>query len=302
MKDIINNIIKDLGEDKPIKGILLKAQIVASKLDNKEFGEWIHNEQNGYPNAKNIPEYRVLNAIVKANISVPYMGIYTNYTIPEGIFDNDIINDRLYHVRITQSLSEIENLCKENKNGILTSICSAIAYPEVNKHVRGNAEKVWQEFSASSCLGIVDSFKSKLLSFFLELDRKIDAGVDFSKIEGQNTINQIMNNYYINSVVANTGNGNVSTGNISDNASILLISDEEQKAKIQELISKLVSEAKKIDNEDLQMAVDTISEECKKPSWAKKTLKLGLNAVQGIATGIAANQLTPIVAQALALL
>lgn len=57
-----------------------------------------------------------------------------------------------------------------------------------------------------------------------------------------------------------------------------------------------------IDNSDLKMAIDTIKEECNKPSWGKKTLKLALNAIQGIATGIAANQLTPIVTQALALL
>lgn len=39
IKDIIDKIIQDLGDDKPIKGILLKAQIVASQLNNKEFEE-----------------------------------------------------------------------------------------------------------------------------------------------------------------------------------------------------------------------------------------------------------------------
>ena len=32
MKNLVDRIIQDLGEDKPIKGILLKAQIVASSL------------------------------------------------------------------------------------------------------------------------------------------------------------------------------------------------------------------------------------------------------------------------------
>ena len=43
------------------------------------------------------------------------------------------------------------------------------------------------------------------------------------------------------------------------------------------------------------MAVETISEECNKPSWAKKTLRIAFNAIQGIATGIAANQLHGII-------
>ena len=56
IKDIIDKIIQDLGDDKPIKGILLKAQIVASQLNNKEFEEWIKSEQNGYSDAKNLPD------------------------------------------------------------------------------------------------------------------------------------------------------------------------------------------------------------------------------------------------------
>lgn len=39
-----------------------------------------------------------------------------------------------------------------------------------------------------------------------------------------------------------------------------------------------------------------------KPSWTKKTLRMAFNAIQGIATSIAANQLTPIITKALALL
>lgn len=78
IKDIIDKIIQDLGDDKPIKGILLKAQIVASQLNNKEFEEWIKSEQNGYSDAKNLPDYRVLGAIVKANVFQPY--IVLDYT------------------------------------------------------------------------------------------------------------------------------------------------------------------------------------------------------------------------------
>ena len=73
IKDIINKIIQDLGDDRPIKGILLKAQIVASQLNNKEFEEWIKSEQNGYSDAKNLPDYRVLGAIVKANVLLEYL-------------------------------------------------------------------------------------------------------------------------------------------------------------------------------------------------------------------------------------
>ncbi len=302
MKVMIDKIIQDLGDDKAIKGILLKTQIVASLLGNNDFEIWIKNEQNGYPNAESIPNYRILNAIVKVDILRPFVGIYQNVTIPQGVFGEDVINDCMSHVRIIQSLSEIENICSSKKNGNLSVNAPAIAYSEVNKYVNGNVERVWQEFPISSLACIIDTFKSKLLSFFLDLDKKINAGVDFSKIEGQKEIKNIMNNYYINSVVANTGDGTVNTGDICENAPALYISNQSQKDKLQSIITQLEEKAKNIDNSDLREAVDAIKEECAKPSWCKKTLKLAFNAIQGIATGIAANQLTPIVTQALTLL
>ena len=45
MKELINKIIQDLGDEKPISGILLKSQIVASELGNQEFSNWIFHEQ-----------------------------------------------------------------------------------------------------------------------------------------------------------------------------------------------------------------------------------------------------------------
>lgn len=302
MKGTINEIIQDLGADKPIKGTLLKAQIVASKLDNKDFEMWIKNEQNGYPDATNLPDYRILNAIVKVDISYPYVGLYQDFTLPTGIFENDIINDCMSHVRIIQSLTEIENIYNNKKSGNLSVNSPAIAYAEVGKFIHGHVERVWQEFSISSLISIVDKFKSKLLSFFLDLDKKIDAGIDFSKIDGQKIVSQIMNTYYINSVVANTGDGVVNTGDISENNPALYISDTQQKKQIENIVSELIKRAKGIENPDLTAALDTINEECKKPSWAKKTLKLAFNAIKGIATGIAANQLTPLANQALMIL
>lgn len=189
MKDLINKIIQNLGEAKLIKTILLKAQIIAAKLNNREFEEWIHNEQNGYPTAENIPKYRKLNA----------MG-------------------------------------------------------------------------------------------------------GFLRIERQRGGNLIMNTYNINATIANIGNGTVSTGYIYQDNPIFHILDTELQEKIRSLVSQLICESKKVENEDLQMIVDLISEECKKDPFGKNTLKIALNAVQSLAIGISANQLTPIVTQLLALI
>lgn len=305
MEEIINEIIKDLGADKPIKGILLKSQIVASKLNNNSFSEWITYEQNGYPDAKNLPEYRIIGAVIKADIHVPYMGYVNNQTVPSGIFEHDVINDCMGHVRVVQSLSEIENICKSHENGMLSFTMPAIAYSEVNKYIRGEVQRLWQEFPASSLSHIVDVFKSKLLDFFLQLNKKIKGGIDFSQItpiENKKIISQIMNNTYnINAAIANMGDGTVNTSAVTaSNFQITPSGDVQQQmndtiAKIEEILNNHKCP-------DAYEALETLKEEVTKPTWSKKAIKLAFNALKGISTGVFANQITPYVTQGLALL
>lgn len=304
MDELINEIIKGLGADKPIKSILLKSQIVASELGNTVFSKWISNEQNGYPDAKNLPEYRILGATVKADIFVPYMGYVNNQTIPVGIFDHKVINECMGQVRIVHSLSEIENLCSQKGNGAMFSHqLPAMAYLEVNRYISGEAQRVWQEFPVTSLAHIVDVFKSRLLDFFLSLNKEIKSGIDFSQISSQDNqqiISQIMNNYNINAAVANTGNGSVSTGDIT--ACNFNINPSNQiRSQMNEVVVKLETLLSNNDS-DMNEALTTLKEEAAKPSWNKKILKMALNAINGIACGVVANKITPLVAQGLALL
>lgn len=306
MEELITEIIKDLGSGKPINGILLKSQIIASELNNSTFSDWISNEQNGYPNAENLPQYRVLAAIVKADVFVPYWGCVNNQTIPAGIFDHQLINDCMEHARIINSLTEIESICVQNKDGgMLSYPLPAMAYPEVNKCINGNAQRVWQEFPVSSLAHIVDVFKSKLLDFFLNLNKEVKAGIDFSHIssqENQQKISQIMNNTYnINAAVANTGSGSISTGDVSA-SNLQMNPSDNLRSQMNDVIAKLEDVIKEYDNSDINDALGTLKEETAKTSWNSKILRITLNAINGIANGILANQLTPIVAQGLSLL
>lgn len=301
LKKLIERIIQDLGDDKPIHSILLKAQIVAANLENENFSTWIRNEQNGYPNLMEVPDYRVLNVIIKADVFQPYVGTYNNCTIPPGIFSNEKLNDLMTQARIRQSLFEIEKMCKDKPNGNFSINCPAIVYSEINKHVRGKAQGVRQEFSVASLASIVDIFKTKLLAFFIELDKKLEAGVDFLNIDKEE-ITQIMNTYNINSAVANLGEGVVNTGDIVGNDITQCLTDPCQQEKFKKILSEIEDIVKTSNNTDLKEMVNDINQECKKTNWSKKLLKTTLNAMKGIATDVIAAQLSPLVANALALL
>lgn len=198
----------------------------------------------------------------------------------------------------------IEHFVLQNAN---ISFCGlylpAFLYAKVKESLyQGTVENASVHFSASATLGIINIFKSKLLDFFLRLDDEINEGLDFSQLtDVQRKVTQIMNNTYnINAAVANTGSGAVTATNI--NASNFSIVSEEQKNKINELVAELEQKSQKYNNEDLKSAIDSVKNEIAKPSWDKRLLRMAFNAINGIATGIAANQLSPIVMQALSAL
>lgn len=302
MVDHINKIIQQLGDDAPINGILLQTQIVAYKINNEAFKKWIYNEQHGYNNSIDLPEYRILDAVLMADISQSYGRFISNYTIPSGLFCDKKTRDYMNKIRITHSLSELETISNENKNSMIHFSLPIYAYQEANKLIDGNILKLWQEVSAPTVKHIIDVFKSKLLYFFLDLDRELKAGIDFSNIKGQKIVSQIMNTYNINAAVANLGDGNVIAGDIKNNDINQFLSDQPKQEEFKNIIAKLEKATESLNNKHINDALEVIKEECKKPNWMKKTMRVALNAISGVATGIAANQLTPIVQEALNLL
>lgn len=302
MKELINQIIQDLGANKPIDGILLKTQVVAHKLKNNEFLQWVKNEQNGYEDMKAVPDYRKIGCTVKALISIPFRGMI-RMTIPILPTGDDKIDDWFQHKCVVNPLYEIERMCRGHETEELSSPLPAFLYSKVNESLnQGTVENASVYFSASATLGIINIFKSKLLDFFLKLDDEINEGLDFSQLAVvQRKVTQIMNTTYnINAAVANTGSGAVTATNI--NASNFSMVSEELKDKMDKLVMELENKSRVYNNEDLNEAIDSVKKEIAKPSWDKRLLKMAFNAINGIATGIAANQLSPIVMQALSVL
>ena len=47
----------------PVSSILRKAKIIASKLEQKDFLNWIDKELSGYSSEEKVPEYRIVRGI-----------------------------------------------------------------------------------------------------------------------------------------------------------------------------------------------------------------------------------------------
>lgn len=283
IKQLIENVIDDLINGCELSPILLKCQTIAFCLNNEDFSEWLDNEQNGYNDLTKLPDYRKLPATITVNI-VGFNYIMNNKPIPQGAIDSKYAH--LYEFTVGVSLSEIERIASSDSSKSVTQPINA-AYTKVFQSIiqGGVVQEIHRHTPSFSFVGIVDTFKSKLLNFFLELDKELDFDIDFSNSSNQKKITQIMNqNIYAG--VVHTGDGNLNAGNstiiggLNNNVTI----NDNVKSQIQDLIQQVeeLNERVSGDENDVAECIAEIQQEMQSDSPQPRLLRTSLKWLRQI--------------------
>ena len=303
LKKQIESIIEDLGNDEAISKILLKAQTIAFYLKDDTFTNWIKAEQNGYKSPQYLPDYRKIHCTIQVDVSFPYRGILYGIDFPTDAIENDLIRDDLSHMYFCDSVFMIGQLGNDQENGLLKMNASAFTYKYIKKHFPdGNIEGVHKITNTSSAKAIIDSVKSKLLEFFLIIEEQIDLNINFDVMANKEKIQNIVNQT-INAGVVNAGNGRISINSseiIGGNQNVTISSTN--KKELIDIIDRIEEINKKFNNEDLANEITEIKDDLARPNQNPKFIKRAFNAMKGVAVGIMANELTPIIDKGLELI
>ncbi len=306
LKSLVDSVISDLTENKSIESILLKTQTISHYLKDEEFSTWIKHELNGYGDDEYpLPSYRKINCIVKVDISQPFGRMVKNYQFPCEYIDDEKICERLTHMPVYESLSEIELMMKNDKHGndLTMAVSQYIVQNYMSKHIEGNILVANKHINMNNIQAVISKFKSLLLTFFLELNDKMNWELNFDAMATKQIIKQIMVTNNINAAVVATEGSTISTGAVSvENSHIGNVAySNEQKEFLSVLkdIEKLVKES---GNQDLKDSVDIVKVETQKPKWNKKLMTMGLNAIKGIANGFVVKGLMTLVEKAIVVL
>ena len=306
LKSLVDSVISDLTENKSIESILLKTQTISHYLKDEEFSTWIKHELNGYGDDEYpLPDYRKINCIVKVDISQPFGRMAKNYPFPCEYIKDDKIQERMTHMAVFESLSEIELMMKDDKHGndLTIAVPQYIVQNYMEKYVEGYILVANQHINMNNIQAVISKFKSLLLTFFLELNDKMNWELNFDVIATKQIIKQIMVTNNINAAVVATEGSTISTGAVSvENSHIGNVAySNEQKEFLSVLkdIEKLVKES---GNQNLKDSVDIVKAETQKPKWNKKLMTMGLNAIKGIANGFVVKGLMSLVDIAIVIL
>lgn len=312
--DYINTIILELVEPQnQLKDTLLKVKILAFQLKNPKLKEWVENEINGYQD-KEIPKYREVASAIYGNlIQDRGFGGYASiksYLLPVEALEFEL-RDKLMLLPLKQSVSNLEELIKKG-NDCKADLPYSVA--QVFDKFLTNGYEVhtaWYSIGLNSLVGIVDSIKSNLLNFLLELAEELGEhqNIDimkekpkidnlFDKTIGQitgGTVNIVVGTDNIQSV--NTGNdANINVSKGDNNSQTINVNDIKKElenfiADFKPTIDTL--DVSKEDKEDIITAITGIETQLQREKPKYPIISQGLDVVKGVLIGVAGNAVSP---------
>lgn len=186
---LVDEAIEILSDAKqPLANAFFKAQVIAHKLQNKDFAKWVKDEIQGYGNEDNIPNYRVSHLTPYGNVE---NGVkrYTNYRLPIGGMSQEMI-DKFLVYRHTQSIAVIEEFSKKADDLSVNIDHRVFPYLRQGIEKTFGISSAWGKPPAGCFEQILNEARSRLLDFLLNLEHVLpetEAGADpkiMPKVEG----------------------------------------------------------------------------------------------------------------------
>ena len=299
-KELAENILTDLMNDKLLSDILLKMKIFASVRKDDELLDWVIKELNGYEEVSP-PKYRILPSGLKIKVYVPYQG--DNWIeFPAELVRNDQVRERLSNLPFHQSITEIENISKScTKDSLVKVRVPVYAFSYFSEFINGDIQDAYQYTTPAAVSQIVVSIKSVLIDFLLEIDK--EENINFNTFIKTNP-QMITNNYF---GIINTGSGEINAEGatiVNGDNNIISTDNKQELLKILAEIDKIA--APTLPNTDYEEVLEDIKAELQKAQPEKKFLKRCFQAIpsflMGVTSSVAGNGLTQLIKSAIGLL
>lgn len=175
--DLLTGIIISITEtDEKISSILRKCLVLSYLLKNSDLKSWVMNELNGYDAGDpDIPQYRRTYAPAKGFFIGQFGETINEQPIPSAALDE---KHRRYaeSISLRQPIIAYEDV-KASDERIVPWPANMVVFYQ-NKFFDGDMvlNRAWQSIPGSVLAGVVDTVRTKLLAFVLELQAQLGDG------------------------------------------------------------------------------------------------------------------------------
>jgi len=182
IRDAAVNSDTDVGE------VLRKCLVLAFELKNDKLRAWAEKELNGYGPDDELPAYRVVGAPSTGHFVGGYGRQLKDAPIPLGNLPEDL-RERLSKLRLQQPVSTYAKMVKDgNDNSNLRTPWAPdiVAIFAERFYQDMNLLGAWQSFPVGALHSIVETVRSRVLGFVLQLRQEAPASQgDASKVAEQ---------------------------------------------------------------------------------------------------------------------
>ena len=160
-----------------ISTVLRQCKVLAVRLGNENFKNWVDQELNGYKNIDNLPDYRILSVDSKGDFSGDY-SILKNADIPLLCIPEQF-RETFSKAYCAQPISAYVSLLKSSNGGNFyeqwePDFVALYGNKIIQNMTCRTARKV---IPYSSMVSLVDSVRNRVLNFVLEIESEApDAG------------------------------------------------------------------------------------------------------------------------------
>lgn len=274
--------------------LLRKCKILASRLGNENFKNWVDNELNGYDNPEQLPEYRILDVESQGH----FVGLagrqLKNAPIPPSCLPKEL-RKLVKKLKMGEGVGELSMLVRGEKTNLLQSAWPAdiVAHYGDRIYENMNCLGAWRVIGKGQVVGILDIVRNKVLSFVLEIEAEAPEAGDALPSE-QPIPKKRVGQLYQTIIHGNVGNVSAGSSHFSQNATVQVIQNDFESLK-RFLIGQGITES------DIAELKDAVSKDPpptspnsfgkKVSSWLGKMVSKAASGAWKISTSVASNVL-----------
>jgi len=271
--------------------LLRKCLVLVYKLKNDKLKNWVEKELDGYGLDDEIPEYRLTGAQAKGTFFGPFNAAIYEQPLPPSVLKKEH-RHFASTVKLTQPIAaydiDIDKGKDKGKEKFIIEWPPDLTLLYQRKFIEGYAlNRAWQEIPPSVIVSLVDTIRTRVLRFALELKEELGLVSDNLAALPQGKVDQYVENYIYN--IGSVGGDFV--GGVHDNARVNIRSTitytTNDLAKINELVRDMLTHREELpfttpQRTELEAQLETIQEQLAAQTPNHSLLREALHTVRHI--------------------
>ena len=202
--------------------LLRKCRVLAARLRNDEFRNWVQHELDGYPPEAELPEYRKMSAQSFGHFSGAFGSGLKNAPIPIMCIPEEY-REFVTNVEFRNGIGSLQDLISHSDGNALHVNWPAdlVAIVASRIYENMNLGQAWKAIPSTAIVGILDTVRNRILNFVLEIESAAP-DTDEETTSSPDLTPEQVGNVFNTYIMGNVGNVASGSSNVEQNATITI--------------------------------------------------------------------------------